>query len=98
MKGLPFVLLFTAMTFLAWGAYGPVLHHGTLALDKDSLRAFVGVGLAYFLIAVLIPIVILRSSKEVGKWTVSGIILLAHCRQRWSAGCTWDYPGVGIRG
>jgi hypothetical protein len=74
MKGLPFVLLFTAMTFLAWGAYGPVLHHGTLALDKDSLRAFVGVGLAYFLIAVLIPIVILRSSKEVGKWTVSGII------------------------
>lgn len=73
MKGLPFVLLFTAMTFLAWGAYGPVLHHGTQALSNDALRAFVGVGLAYFLIAVLIPLAILKTNKEVGSWTVSGI-------------------------
>ncbi len=72
MKGLPFVLAFTAMTFLAWGAYGPLLHHGTLSMGKDSLRAFVGVGIAYFFIAVLVPIYILRSQGETGKWTVSG--------------------------
>ena len=72
MKGLPFVLAFTAMTFLAWGAYGPLLHHGTLSMGKDSLRAFVGVGIAYFFIAVLVPIYILRSQGEAGKWTVSG--------------------------
>ena len=72
MKGLPFVLAFTAMTFVAWGAYGPLLHHGTLSMGKDSLRAFVGVGIAYFFIAVLVPIYILRSQGETGKWTVSG--------------------------
>lgn len=72
MKGLPFVLAFTAMTFVAWGAYGPLLHHGTLSMGKDSLRAFVGVGIAYFFIAVLVPIYILRSQGEAGKWTVSG--------------------------
>lgn len=70
MKGLPFVLLFTAMTFVAWGAYGPVLHHG----ERDSMRAFVGVGLAYFMVAVLIPILILRSSGEVGRWTITGTV------------------------
>ncbi len=72
MKGLPFVLAFTAMTFLAWGAYGPLLHHGTASMGRDSLRAFVGVGIAYFFIAVLVPIAILRSQGEAGKWTLSG--------------------------
>ncbi len=72
MKGLPFVLAFTAMTFIAWGAYGPLLHHGTLSMGNDSLRAFVGVGIAYFFIAVLVPIYILRSQGEAGKWTIGG--------------------------
>jgi hypothetical protein len=72
MKGLPFVLAFTAMTFVAWGAYGPVLHHGTDSMGRDSLRAFVGVGLAYFFIAVLVPIYILNKQGETGKWTISG--------------------------
>ena len=72
MKRLPFVLLFTAMTFIAWGAYGPVLHHGTDSMGRDSLRAFVGVGIAYFVIAVLVPIYILRTQGETGKWTILG--------------------------
>jgi hypothetical protein len=73
MKGLPFVLAFTAMTFIAWGAYGPVLHHGNSSMGgNDAMRAFVGVGLAYFFIAVLFPIYILRTVGENGKWTVSG--------------------------
>jgi hypothetical protein len=72
MKGLPLILVFTAMTFLAWGSYGPALHHGSEALARDSLRAFVGVGLAYFLVAVLIPMAIIWSSKESGSWTIGG--------------------------
>ncbi|MBX3421226.1 MAG: hypothetical protein KF752_06680 [Pirellulaceae bacterium] len=72
MKGLPLVLLFTAMTFVAWGAYGPTLHHGSEGLQHDSLRAFVGVGLAYFLVAVIIPLGILRMGAEPGRWTVGG--------------------------
>ena len=74
MKGLPFVLLFTAMTFLAWGSYGPVLHHGAEAFRQDSMRAFAFVGLAYFLIAVIVPILLMRKSKESGEWTLSGIV------------------------
>ncbi|MEZ6077617.1 MAG: hypothetical protein R3C56_18710 [Pirellulaceae bacterium] len=43
-------------------------------MHHDSLRAFVGVGLAYFLIAVIIPFVILKRSGEVGRWTITGSI------------------------
>ncbi|MCA9194405.1 MAG: hypothetical protein KDB03_21695 [Planctomycetales bacterium] len=73
MRGLPFVLLFTAMTFVSWGAYGPALHHGTLATG-NGLRSFVGVGLAYFLIAVIIPVLLLKRKPEAGQWTVNGSI------------------------
>ena len=41
-------------------------------MGRDSVRAFVGVGIAYFFIAVLVPIYILRTQGETGKWTVSG--------------------------
>ncbi|GAB5401877.1 MAG: hypothetical protein Aurels2KO_01080 [Aureliella sp.] len=74
MKGLPFVLLFTAMTFLAWGSYGPAIHHGALAFNHDAMRAFVGVGFAYFLIAVVVPFLLLSRSGEQGSWTINGIV------------------------
>ncbi|MGN6543428.1 MAG: hypothetical protein ACTHK7_00140 [Aureliella sp.] len=72
MKGLHFVLLFTALTFLSWGVYAPLLKHGTLAMGHDGLKAFVGVGLAYFVIAVLVPFAILKQKGEKGNWTFSG--------------------------
>ncbi|MFO1065182.1 MAG: hypothetical protein U0892_15060 [Pirellulales bacterium] len=72
MQGIVFVLLFTALTFLSWGAYGPLLRHGTDAMGHDGLRAFVGVGLAYFGIAVIVPFSILKKSGEKGQWTFLG--------------------------
>ena len=72
MQGLPFVLLFTALTFVSWGAYGPLLRHGTMAMDHDGLKAFVGVGLAYFVIAVIVPFIVLRQKGEKGHWSVLG--------------------------
>jgi hypothetical protein len=72
---LPFVLLFTAVTALFWGIYGILLHQGTERLGHSSLRAFVGVGIAYFLIAVLVPLGLLSSKKEKGYWSVSGTLL-----------------------
>lgn len=75
MQGLPFVLLFTALTFLSWGAYGPLLRYGTSAMSHDGLKAFVGVGLAYFVIAVIVPFWILRAKGEKGKWTFIGSTL-----------------------
>ena len=61
-----------ALTAVCWGVYGPVLHFGREAMHS-SLRPFVCVGLAYFLIAVLIPLVLL-SRGERGGWTTRGVI------------------------
>lgn len=72
MQGLPFVLLFTALTFISWGAYGPLLRHGTVAMHHDGLKAFVGVGLAYFVIAVIVPLLVLRQKGEKGNWSFAG--------------------------
>lgn len=72
---LPFVLLFTAMTALFWGVYGILLHQGTEQLGHSSLRAFVGVGIAYFLIAVLVPLVLLSRKPEKGYWSMGGTLL-----------------------
>jgi len=85
MLKLPLVLVFTAMTAFFWGIYAIVLHNGTKLMDLKlktfqgefgvSLRAFVGVGLAYFLIAVLVPVALLNRKRETGYWSVSGTIL-----------------------
>src|SRR5262249_42519478 len=54
-----FVILFTAMTALCWGVYGPTLHRGQTGMAGSRLRPLICVGLAYFLIAVLVPIALL---------------------------------------
>ena len=71
---LPFVLISTLLTVLCWGAYGPLMHHGKEAMDS-ALRPFVGVGLAYFLIAVLVPTLKLVFTGEKGHWQRNGAIL-----------------------
>lgn len=72
---LPFVLAFTALTALSWGVYGIVLHKGTDQLGHSSIRAFIGVGIAYFLVAVLVPAIWLSSKPEKGHWSIGGTIL-----------------------
>ena len=49
------VLLFIAGTALTWGIYVPSIHVAATAL-KSNLRAFLLVGVAYFLTAVLVPL------------------------------------------
>ena len=77
-----------ALTALCWGIYGPVLHFGREAMHS-SLRPFVCVGLAYFLIAVLIPLVLL-SRGERGGWTTKGVV--------WSllAGAAGAFGALGV--
>lgn len=48
------VMLFIAGAALSWGLYVPTVHVATGAL-KSPLRAFLFVGVAYFITAVLIP-------------------------------------------
>jgi hypothetical protein len=61
------------MTALCWGAYGPVLHFGREAMHS-SLRPFVCVGAAYFVIAVLVPLALLARGGERGNWTTTGVL------------------------
>ena len=70
------VILFTLMTALCWGIYGPTLHKGQMAMAGSRLRPFLCVGIAYFLIAVLVPYLLLAGwpSLDPGQWTVSGTI------------------------
>lgn len=71
-------LAFVALTFCCWGVYGPVLHVGQELMGADgklsSLRPFVCVGIAYFLIAVVFPLIVLYSAGEKGKWSTTGFI------------------------
>jgi hypothetical protein len=74
MRGLLAVIFFTALTAICWGVYGPVLKWGHDAMDHSSLRPFVCVGLAYMLIAVIVPGALLRIRGEAGAWTATGLI------------------------
>lgn len=61
------------LTALCWGIYGPVLHIGSLRLES-ALRAFMCVGIAYFLIAIVVPLAILTRFGEKGSWSARGVI------------------------
>lgn len=56
------VLLFVAGAALSWGVYVPLVHGAATRLHS-SLRAFLFVGVAYFLVAVLVPMVLLFVMK-----------------------------------
>jgi hypothetical protein len=72
MRKLMLVLPFIALAFLCWGAYGPLLHSGQEAMARSSLRPFLCVGVAYFVVAVIVPILLLRTQGEAGEWTLGG--------------------------
>jgi hypothetical protein len=74
-------LLIAALAFsvLCWGMYGPIVQWGQAGMSTEvgqfaRLRPFVCVGLAYFLIGVIVPGLWLYLRGEKGDWTVSGIV------------------------
>lgn len=56
------VLLFVAGAALSWGVYVPMVHGAAMKL-QSNLRAFLFVGVAYFLVAVLVPAVLIFAMK-----------------------------------
>ena len=66
-------LLFVLGAVLSWGAYGVILHQGQLQLG-NPLRALLCVGVAYFLIGVLVPLVALSAPGELHGFNSSGTI------------------------
>lgn len=60
------------LTAACWGMYGPVLHIGREHMHSP-LRPFVCVGVAYFVIAVVVPLALLARGEK-GAWTTKGVI------------------------
>ncbi len=60
-------------TIFCWGLYGPMLHTGQGALGSSPMRAMLCVGLAYFLIGVVIPGGILTFQGEEGAFSTKGV-------------------------
>ncbi|MEX2560111.1 MAG: hypothetical protein WD403_09360 [Pirellulales bacterium] len=68
------ITLFVALTALSWGIYGPVLHKGQMAMAGSRLRPFICVGISYFVIAVVVPILILATAGEHGGFSIGGTL------------------------
>jgi hypothetical protein len=78
MRSLLFVVVSFCITILCWGVYLPTLHVGQEAMSTIEgsparLRPFVCVGLAYFLVGVIVPAVLLKLRGENGHWSTTGI-------------------------
>jgi predicted membrane protein len=46
-------------TVLTWGLYGAFLNFGAMGFEHNRIKAFLFVGVAYFLVAVLVPLAML---------------------------------------
>jgi hypothetical protein len=64
-------ILYAFGAALFWGIYGPALHRGQVALGSP-LRALLCVGVAYFLVGVLVPLAALSSQGELKGFNMSG--------------------------
>ena len=66
-------LIFVAGAVLSWGAYGVLLHKGQVMLG-NPLKALLCVGVAYFLIGVLVPVATLSAQGGLSNFNTSGLI------------------------
>ena len=64
-------VVFVAGAVLSWGVYGAMLHQGQQQLG-NPLKALLCVGVAYFLVGVVIPVATLSSQGALGGWNSGG--------------------------
>lgn len=69
-------LIFSLMTALCFGLYGIFLHSGQVSMKDPALgryKAFLFVGVAYFVVAVLLPLVLLKVQGAAMKFPAKGM-------------------------
>jgi hypothetical protein len=66
------VLLFVALTALCWGSYGPLLHKGQMLMQNSRMRPFICVGVAYCVVAILLPFLLRSAMGDHGHLTWNG--------------------------
>ena len=66
-------VIFVAGAVLSWGAYGALLFEGQVRLG-NPLKALLCVGVAYFLIGVLVPLAGLTSQGALSGFSAAGLL------------------------
>jgi hypothetical protein len=96
-------LVFALLTVAFWGLYGIFLHAGQVGMADKELgryKAFLFVGVAYFITAVLAPLIVLAMSKDV-QWSFPArglwLSLLAGILGAAGAFCVLLSLGAGIK-
>jgi drug/metabolite transporter (DMT)-like permease len=70
-------LVFALMTVVSWGLYGAFLHTGQMGMAdpvNGRYKAFLFVGLAYFLTAVLAPLLLLKLQGATWAFPMKGAL------------------------
>lgn len=74
MKSVLLVATGIVMAFTCWGLYGPTLHEGQHLMGNSRLKPLICVGVSYFVVAILVPLMVLVSRGELrGGWSFGGI-------------------------
>ena len=66
-------VIFVAGAVLSWGAYGALLHMGQTQLGSP-LKALLCVGVAYFLIGIIVPVAGLSAQGNLSNFDTGGLV------------------------
>jgi hypothetical protein len=91
-------VIFVAGAVLSWGAYGALLHQGQVQLG-NPLKALLCVGVAYFLIGVLIPVAALSAQGSLASFNSRGLVMATIAGALGAAGAAciiWAFKTGGL--
>ena len=91
-------VIFVAGAALSWGAYGALLYEGQTQLG-NPLKALLCVGVAYFLIGVLVPVAGLTSQGALGGFNTTGLVTATIAGALGAAGAAciiWAFKAGGL--
>ena len=91
-------VVFVGGAVLSWGAYGALLHQGQVQLG-NPLKALLCVGIAYFLIGVLIPVAALSAQGNLASFNGRGLVTATIAGALGAAGAAciiWAFRAGGL--
>lgn len=91
-------VIFVVGAVLSWGAYGVLLYLGQTQLG-NPLKALLCVGVAYFLIGVILPVASLGAQGDLGNFNRSGLITATIAGALGAAGAAciiWAFKTGGL--
>ena len=91
-------VIFVAGAVLSWGVYGALLHQGQTPLG-NPLKALLCVGVAYFLIGVIVPVAGLAGQGSLSNFNQTGMITATLAGALGAAGAVciiWSFKTGGL--